>query len=105
MFEKKFKEFAKFVVNEWRSLVILGLAYLLLAPFGVVEAAAFPIGLALMAGGVSHLLRKVQFPYINLKSLVKSAQDEKNVAAAGIVVGILFLLATYMVCITLAVAR
>lgn len=86
MKEKFLKEFKR----AWPFLLLAGL---MLAPDpGALSVVGYAIGIVAVAVILSHLARKVLFPYLDLAALIKEIGSENNVAAAIVVASMVVLM-------------
>ena len=76
-----------------RSLPFLLLAGLLLAPDpGALSVIGYAVGIVAVAIILSHLARKILFPYLDLKELIEEIGAENNIAASIVVASMVVLM-------------
>ena len=78
-----------------RIIPLLAVMGLILIPDSSLPIMIFVIGASVMVAGMSHLLRKILFPYLNLESLIRKA-EENSIAAAIIFCAIIYMLGKYI---------
>lgn len=88
------KALGSMVIKELkRGWLFLLLAGLLLVPDpGALSVVGYAIGIVAVAIIVSHLSRKVLFPYLDMEILIKEISTENNVAAAIVVASMVILM-------------
>ena len=83
----------KFLKEFKRAWPFLLLACLMLAPDpGAVSVVGYAVGIVAVAVILSHLSRKILFPYLDLKDLIKEIGTENNVAAAIVLASMVVLM-------------
>lgn len=76
-----------------RAWPFLLLAFLMLAPDpGALSVVGYAVGIVALAVVLSHLVRKVLFPYLDIETLIKEIDTENNVAAAIVVASMVVLM-------------
>lgn len=76
-----------------RAWPFLLLAGLMLAPDpGALSVIGYAVGIVAVAVILSHLARKVLFPYLDLETLIREIDTENNVAAAIVVASMVVLM-------------
>jgi len=83
IFMKEFKRM-------WFFLLLAGL---MLAPDrGALSVVGYAVGIVAVAVVLSHIVRKVLFPYLDLATLIREIGTENNVAAAIVVASMVVLM-------------
>src|ERR1017187_705667 len=83
-----------------RLLPLLVVAGLILIPDSSSAVVWFSLGITLLLTGVSHVQRKLLFPYVDLEAVYQKAAETSS-GAAAVFASIVALLATLMYCATL----
>ncbi len=82
--------FLKELKRAWPFLLLAGL---MLAPDpGALSVVGYAVGIVAVAVILSHLSRKLLFPYLNLEILIREIGTENNVAAAIVVASMVVLM-------------
>jgi hypothetical protein len=83
----------RIVIEISRILPLLGLAGFILLRDDASHVIIFGTAIVLLAVAVAHLVRKLIFPYIDIKSLVSGIEDDTK-ASAAVICGLIFLVCT-----------
>lgn len=76
-----------------RLVPLLGLAAIMILPDDARHVVFFGVSIILLGVALAHGIRKLIFPYIDVKELVQKAK-ESAVASAMVILGLIYLLAT-----------
>lgn len=83
----------EYITSAWngfkRILPLLIIMLVITTVFNLWSAVAISTLIPIYAGVISHLMRKLLFPYIDLKVLIKEVKEENSIASALIVVGLI----------------
>lgn len=80
----------KFWKEFFRIVPFLGLAGIILVPDDSRGVILFGVAIVLLAVALAHIVRKVIFSYIDMKTLIDKADDEP-LPAALVLVGLIYL--------------
>lgn len=83
----------KYVYETLRISPLLGFAGLILIPDDSRGVILFGLAIVLLGVAIAHLIRKLIFPYIDVKVLAEKAK-ESALASALVILGLLYLLST-----------
>lgn len=78
-----------------RLIPIFAIAGLVLIPDASFSVIIFVLGALVFTAGVSHLIRKILLPYLNLERLVNKA-DETPLSAAIVFCGVMYILGEFI---------
>ena len=74
-------------------LALLGIAGLIIIPDAASKVVLFGVGIVLLSAGLSHIVRKILFSYINGKELFTKVLDN-SIACAIVLCGLIYLSCT-----------
>lgn len=74
-------------------LALLGLSGIVLIPDDGRGVILFGVAIIMLAVALAHAVRKLIFPYIDVKELAEKAK-ESSISAAMVILGLMYLLAT-----------
>lgn len=77
----------------WPLLIVSGLV---LVPDAGSHVVLYALGITILVSAVSHLIRKILFPYIDLEYVVERATQTAN-GAMGVFVGVCMVLSTIII--------
>lgn len=83
----------KFWLEVMRLVPLLGLASFVILPDDARHVIFFGVAIIFLGVALAHGIRKLIFPYIDIKILAQKAQ-ENAVASAMVILGLIYLLST-----------
>lgn len=92
------KRIMKIMKHRWsietmRVMPLIVLAGVIIWPDDSKKVIAFGVGIIALAVLLAHVIRKLLFPYIDMKKLIDGIEDD-TMASAVVLVGLIYLLTT-----------
>ena len=78
-----------------RLVPLFAIAGLILIPDSGFSVVVFVLGALIFTAGVSHLIRKILFPYLDLERLLNKA-EETPLSAAIVFIGMMYILGEFI---------
>ena len=92
--EKVKRFFSHSIAKEvYRLLPFLGLAGLVIIPDDGSHVILFGTAIILLSVAVAHVVRKILFPYIDIRGLISGIEEDTK-ASAAVICGLIFLVCT-----------
>lgn len=89
----------------YRLIPLLAILGFLVYRYELTDAVGVSLIIPIFAGIVSHLLRKLLFPYIDLKQLILEVKKENSIASALIVLAIILFMTVMTAILGFAIIR